>query len=347
MEYHDVMGEIAKGRLASVYFFFGEEVFLTESLIKAIMDRGADPATKDFNVDLLDGEEADGATVVQIASSFPMMADRRIVVVKSVQKLSPSDKKRISDYVRSPLESTCLVLVAEKIDRKQRFYADLIKHSRWVECKALYENQAVQWVKQRVGEKGVGITHEAATFLVQQAGVSLWNLFNEIEKLCTFSQSNKVGMHEVAVVAGFSRKYNIWEFTDAVGNKDLKKAFTIMKHVMEEGQSPIGMIGDIARRIFLLLRIAILLDRNVSVSEISTTLNLRPFFAKLYINQAKQFTLEELRRAVLVLRQADFCIKTGTLTPSMAMTLVLHDILQKRYRDTFFVHERHKKFGTF
>lgn len=329
MDYQSLWQGVNEGKLTSVYFLFGEEVYLIDMLVRKIIEKGTEPETRDFNCDILQGEQADGETVVGMASSFPMMTDRRVVVLKSVQKLSPSDKKRVLEYVQRPLESTCLVLTAGKVDLRQSFYGSLTKYSQWVDCKNLYENQAVEWIKKQLHEKGITISHDGATLLVQQVGTSLWSLFNEIEKLLTFSWSKKnLGLEEVASVVGFSRKFNTWELTDAVGRRDLKDALSILKRLMDGGQSAVGMIMELSRRIFLLMRIRAMIDGGLSRDEVSRTLNLRPYFKKLYMNQVQRFTSEELELAMKILLRADLYLKTGYLQPSMALTLTIHDLVR-------------------
>ncbi|MFH1943819.1 MAG: DNA polymerase III subunit delta [bacterium] len=329
MEYREVIREIESGKLGPVYFFFGDEIYLIEDLVRRLVERGTEPSTKDFNYDILMGEETDGKTVVALASSFPMMAEQRVVVLKSVQKLSPSDKKRLSEYVQNPLESTCLILTAEKVDRRQSFYASLVKHSRWVECKSLYENQAVAWVKRYLQERGTALSDEGATFLVQNVGTSLWTLTNEMEKLMTFSWGTKqIGLEEVSAVVGSSRKYNTWNLTDAVGQRDLRAAFTALKRLMEEGQSPVGLIVDMCRRVSLLMCIRAMMDGGVPEAEVTKRLNLRPYFSRLYLDQAQRFSAAELESAIRVLLRADLHIKTGKMTPLLAMTLAVHDVVR-------------------
>ena len=223
---HFLQKEIDDKSLHPCYFFFGEEAYWIDVLTHLAEEHVVDAAGKDFNFDILLGEEVDGNGVVDLASSYPMMSDRRLVILKNVQKLSSSDKKRIRSYAEAPLESTTLIMTAGKIDRRQSFYASLIKHSRWVESKPLYENQAQEWVLGSMRERGVTISSGAAAFLVAQVGTSLWALHNEMEKILTFAWGKKdITEEDVVSVAGFSRKYNSWEMTDAVGNKNIKEAF--------------------------------------------------------------------------------------------------------------------------
>ena len=337
MEYQELKREIGEGKLSPVNFFFGEEVYFIEELVGKIVEKGTEPATRDFNYDVLQGEEVNGEVVVALASSFPMMTERRVVVLKSVQKLSSSDKKRILAYVQAPLESTCFVLTAGKVDRRQSFYANLVKHSRWAECKALYENQAVEWVKGHLRGKGITLSHEGATLLVQQVGTSLWSLFHEIEKLFTFSWGKKnLELEDVAEVVGFSRKFNTWELTDAVGRKDLGSALDVLKRLLEEGQSPAGLIMALTRRIFLLMQIRAMSERGLSQERVARTLNLRPHFTKRYMDQVRRFTTEELKTAVIILLRADLYIKTGYMKPNLVMTLVVRDLVRGASKIRFF-----------
>ena len=334
MEYLQVKREIEAGKLAPVYFFFGEEAYFIDRLVAAVIEKGTDASGRDFNCDVLTGDSTDGSAVVALASSYPMMADRRVVVLKSVQKLAPSDKKRVQSYVENALESTSLVMTAGKVDRRQSFYSALSKHGRWVECKPLYENQAVDWVIKTVREKGTVISYDGASFLVRHVGTSLWALHNEIEKLLTFSWGKqRLGLEDVVAVAGFSRKFNLWELTDSVGKKELKKALAVLKQLLEEGQSPIGILMDLSRRVFLLLRIRSMLDDGVSRGEVEKALNLRSYFAKLYFGQASCFTKEELMDAPRLLMRMDNAIKTGRMDPVMAVTLAVHGLAGRAGRN--------------
>jgi DNA polymerase-3 subunit delta len=330
LEYKEVIRNIQSGTIFPVYFFFGDEDFIKDRLINEIMESVVDPQARDFNCDRFSADQIDGETLVSLALSYPMMSDKRLVIVKNIQKYSVSDKNRILSYIQAPLESTCLIMTGGKIDRRQKFYADFTKKCQWVECKPLYENQAIDWLKRLFSSKGVNISDEAAVLLVNQVGISMWALYNEAEKLLTFAWEKKeLGLEEVSSAVGFYRKYNAWNLTDAVMRRDKKTAYEILKRILDEGQSPIGLIIDLTRRFILLLKIRTLLDRGVTQHEVSRSLHFKPFFTRLYMNQVKLFTLEELKIGLHILLKADHSIKTGALPPEMSMILLVHDLIQK------------------
>jgi DNA polymerase-3 subunit delta len=337
MEFNALIQDIRAGKIRPVYFLFGEEAYFMDALIRAFQEKIVKPETRDFNFDLLNAEETDGESVVNVACSFPLMAERRLIVLKSVQQFSTSDKKRILSYVESPLESTCLVVTANDVDRRQSFYAELSKLAVAVECKPLYENQAVEWVERVVRTKGGQISREAALLMVQQVGTSLWNLSNEIEKLLTFAGPKKnLGLPEVEAVAGFSRKYNTWDFADAVGKRELDKALIVMRKLLQEKASATGLIMELSKRIVLLMRIRAMIDKGGAPRTIAGALKLKPFFLNLYLSQANAFRMAELREANRVLLEADAHIKTGTIEPETVLTLAVYDLVRGKENRRFF-----------
>ena len=337
MEYLEVKRDIDSGKQAPVYFFFGEEPYYTDQLTAIILRTVNPPEARDFDCDVFQAEEVDVAKVVAAASSFPMMAERRLVVLKSVQKCSSGEKESLAAYIRAPSEATCLVLTAGKIDRRQTFYASLIKNTVWVESKPLYDNQAVKWVELRIKENGFRISEEAASLLVRFTGNALWTLANEVEKLITFCWDKRsVEVSDVAELAGFSRKYNTWELSDSLGQKQFDRAVGILQRLMQEKQSPVGLIMEWTRRIVLLMRIRVLLDKGEVPERIQNRLRLSPFFSRMYTQQAGRYSLPELEKACRSLAGADEGIKTGTLEPLAALVLVMHDAVFGETRGRFF-----------
>jgi len=329
MDYIEVKKEIEKGKLFPVYFFFGEERFFIDKLVTMIVNKAVDPSVSDFNYDCFNAEDTEARIVVDAASSFPMMADRRVVVLKDVQKFSSGDKEVLLKYIEDPLDSTSLIITAGQVDRRRKFYNRLIESSHWAESKKLYENQAVEWVLGEVKRKGFTISHEAALFLVGHSGTSLWNLYNEIEKVTTFCiDKKKIDIDDVGMVAGMTRKYNTWELTEAVCRKDLKRALRILTKIIDEGQSPVGIVIDLTRRILILMKIRILLDMGLTHQEAATKLNLRPFFARLFIEQSKRFNYQELERAIFTLRWADVQLKSQSIRCGVIMTMVVYSIIK-------------------
>ncbi len=328
MTIFEIQRAIEKGEIAPVYFFFGREIYFIDEVIRTLVQKVVESGTRDFNLDTLQSEYTDGETIVRIASSYPMMAEKRLVVVKSVQRLSEKDRELLLSYIKSPLESTCLVLTAGIIDKRKKFYSALVKGTLCAECAQLYENQAVSWVKDRSVQKGITISDEAAQAMVSQAGTALWSLHHEIEKVITFSWGKKeITLSDVISVVGYSRQYNPWDLTDSVGRKDFRTALEILNGLLEYGYPPTRIIIDLFNRIKLLMQVRTLLDRRLSEQKIWQSLGLKPFFGRLYTDQSKRYRMKELESAMEMLLQADLLLKSSPLKSQTVISLVIHDII--------------------
>ncbi|MFO7892001.1 MAG: DNA polymerase III subunit delta [bacterium] len=327
MDFKTVKNKIKSSTFDPIYFFFGDEDYLIDKLIDLIRKKVVDLQTKDFNYDFLYSDDVSGQDIINLTSSLPMMADYRLVIIKSIQKLSTSDKKILEKYIDNPVNSTILVLTANRIDRRKRIYKNLVKKSIWVECKPIYENIAVGWIIKRFKKQGIKISRPAALFMVQLVGVSLRSLDNEIEKIITYTEAKKsIDEKVVSQVVGFYKNYNLWNFTDAVGNKDKDLANKILVSFLEEGVSPPFLLRELTKRVVLLMKIKLMIAKGMNKHLIKKVMGLKNFFLNLYMDQAEKFSQSELRNSLQALQMADLHLKSGFMKPEMVLSLIVYDL---------------------
>ena len=116
----NIKKEWTKGHFAPVYLFYGEEDFLIKKYEAEIKKKALEPGEDDFNLDIFYANEADGAKIINAASSYPIMATRRVVIARNIEQLSATSMQILAKYVQKPSETTCLVLTARKLDTKKK-----------------------------------------------------------------------------------------------------------------------------------------------------------------------------------------------------------------------------------
>ena len=112
--YHRISQEISSGNLKPVYYLYGEEQFYLDQLLEKFSNV-LPLHEKDFNFDLLYGEEVNPAKVLSIARSFPMMAERRVLIVKNFLQtgkgtVGEGGMNDFIPYLENPNPSCLLVL---------------------------------------------------------------------------------------------------------------------------------------------------------------------------------------------------------------------------------------------
>ena len=153
--YLDLLDSLKRGDIAPVYLFYGPEVYLRDQALARFREALLEPATADFNLELLDGESAGPEAIMAAASIPPVMAARRLVIVRNAGLFRSSragageSKERpgeaaLQSYLDQPPAETCLVFDAgESVDRRRKIYKLVAQRGRAVEFSLLDRKSVV------------------------------------------------------------------------------------------------------------------------------------------------------------------------------------------------------------
>jgi len=326
--YDDLLESLAGGTLAAVYLLHGEEDFLVEEAAKAVIAAAVPEDAREFNLDILHGEESDARDIVARASSFPMMAERRVVVVQNVDKLNPKDLEILGNYIEQPSKSTCLVLTGGKIDTRKRPYTIVKRTGVAVEFKPLYDDRVPAWVAVRVKKQKHEITQDACRLLAAYVGTSLRELQNELEKIYIYLGSRtSITADDITAVVGMSKELSIFELQKAIGARDLKRSCEIMERMLDAGAKVPFIILMLTGYFASLYRLFDLRRRNAPQQEMASEIRVSPYFLKEYLDALGRFPVHDIERAFDILVGADEQSKTSTADPKQVMQLLLVRLL--------------------
>jgi DNA polymerase III subunit delta len=326
--YDDLLESLTSGKLAPVFLLYGEEDFLVEEATRSVIAAAVPSDAQEFNLDILRGEESDARDIVARASSFPMMSERRAVVVQNVEKLGPKDLEILSTYIEQPSKSTCLVLTGGKIDTRKRPYTIVKRTGTAVEFKPLYDDRVPSWIAVRVKKQQHEITQDACRLLAAYVGKSLRELQNELDKIYIFLGSRtSITADDITAVVGMSKELNIFELQKALGSRDLRRSCEIMERMLDAGASVPFIIVMLTGYFTSLYRLYDLRRRNASQQEMASEARVSPYFLKEYLDALARFPVHEIERAFEILVGADEQSKTSAADPKQVMQLVLVQLL--------------------
>lgn len=317
---------IKRKEFAPVYFFYGEEDYLIDEIVDAIITEGVDAGTKGFNLDIVHGGEVDGKDIVSIASSFPMMAQRRVVVVKDFDRVA--NKELLESYLERPSSSTSLVLIASKPDMRKKPYPLLKKNSTGGEFSRLYDNEIPSWIQRRVKLFKKTITPEAADLLQAYVGNSLRDVVNQIEKLLiAIGSKSAIELQDVEAVVGVSKEFTVFELSKMVGEKNISRSMEIVERMMETGESPQFIIVMLTRHYIILSKLHELRSMGKSDFELASAVRVSPYFVKEYLSHLRNYSVVAIEDAFLALARADRELKSSTTDARLVMDVLLCEIM--------------------
>jgi DNA polymerase-3 subunit delta len=268
------------------------------------------------------GAEADARDIVSHASSFPMMAERRVVVVRELDRVS--NKELLSGYLEHPSETTCLILQTVKADFRKKPYTVAKRSGMAIEFRPLYDSQIPGWITTHVGSQGRTIEPDAARMLATYVGQSLREIRNEIEKLLLFTgERRQIRLDDVQAVVGASREYNVFELQKAVGGRQVSRAVLIVDRMLESGESPVMIVVMLTRFFSLLWKVHDMRRRGVPPLAQASEAGLAPFQLKEFTEAAVHHDVADIERSFGALVEADEQLKSTSMDPKVVMEVLM------------------------
>ena len=213
-----------------VYYLFGEDDFLKDQATRDLVEAAAEPSTRDFNLEIRRAGELDAESLDALLSTPPMLAERRVVVLREVDKLKKGARTLLDRYLARPAHDTVLVLVAPSGVKSDKA---LSAHATVVEYAPLTGDRVPRWVSYHAQHTlGRTITPDAVTLLVEAVGGDLAQLAVELEKLASYT-SETIDEHAVADVVGVRRGESLGDLLDAVAAKDADRALGLIPIILQ------------------------------------------------------------------------------------------------------------------
>ena len=310
----DLTRELADGRIAAIYLILGEEAFLRDAAVAAIRKAvlAAEYTDATFNSDFVYGDETDAQEILTLCDSLPVFAPRRLVVVRDVGALRARETERLLSYLSSPVETTCLVLVGDRVDGRLKFFQALRAVAVVVDCSRLDEWAMSSWIQQQSASLGLGLDEPARDALAQGSGGDLAVMQREIEKLVAYVMPNaRVVAADVEAVRGADRGGTVWDLLEAAGAKDRRRALRVLTKVLEAGEPPLRLLGLLASHWRQVWKAREQLARRVPAPALARLIGVPPFRIPGLVKQARLFSDAELLRCFEAFREADSLLKGG------------------------------------
>ena len=324
-EVEKILAELKNQNYSPIYYLCGEEPYFIDIISNYIEQNVLSDDEKAFNQQVVYGKDITIDTLIHYAREYPMMAQRRVIIVKEAQELSRTIGQLLP-YVEKPSPSTILVLCYKygKIDGKTKLAKEFKKYTT-LESKKLYESDTIKWVNSFLKENGYSINQVACQLLVSFLGTDLSRIANELNKLkIILKPGTEITPTHIEENIGISKDFNVFELQNALGRKDLTKAMQIIKYFNEnQKDNPMPMITENLYRYFKSLFIFSSLTGRTD-AELAREMGVNPYFLKDYKQAATLYSLKKISYCMEVIKQADLKSK-GVESGSISY----YDILQE------------------
>ncbi|HVF39225.1 MAG TPA: DNA polymerase III subunit delta [Gemmatimonadaceae bacterium] len=220
------------GAFKGAYYVCGEDDFQKEDATKQLIAASVDPSTRDFNLDIRRAQDLDSKSLDAALSAMPMMADRRVIVIRDASVLKKDAKRVLEKYLESPAPDVVLILVEGSAGKTDR---ELAKNSTVLEFDRLTGDRVPKWIAHYAStELQTRITPEAAELLQTAVGTDLHHLVAELDKLASYVNGREIDESAVAAVVGVTRGETMADFLDQVAMQNFSRALELIPHVLAQ-----------------------------------------------------------------------------------------------------------------
>ncbi len=306
-EAEQIIQSIKEKKLAPVYLLQGEEPYFIDMIAEYMHDHVLSESEQVFNQRIFYGKDTSHRDVIDEASQYPMMSDKRLVILREAQDMRSFTE--LEPYFEKPVSSTILVICHKykKVDGRTRI-ANLIKKTGVIfESKKLYDNQLPDWINKEAKRKQINIKPEACQLLADYIGSDLGAIVKNLDKIkISLPEGEPVTAHDLESIVGIHKDFNVFELQKALGNRERYKIFQIVQYFASNPKSnPMPMTMASLFGYFNKLYIA-KSGEYKSDTDLMHALGLKsPYFLKEYKDALRVYSQGQLERAMLLLREYD------------------------------------------
>lgn len=268
----------------------------------------------DMALEQLDGEEAEFDRLREALQSLPFLASRKLVVLRN-----PGLNKEFIEHAEALLNelpnTTDLVIVEQKLDKRTSYYKYLKKHTDFHEYHELDAPGLAKWLVDFAAEQGGKLERKDATYLIERVGLNQQLLSNELTKLIQYSP--QVSRANIDLLTEKTPQSTIFELLDAALLGNSKKALELydeQRAMKVEPQQILALVGW-QLHVLALVKTA----GNRDAGQIASEAKINPYVVRKSQGVARHMTMPQVKKLVHDVLVLDVRLKSESIDADEAL----------------------------
>ena len=253
---------------AQIYAVVGSDESEVKRVAAELAANLTPPDAGDFGLEVIDGA-ADNAeqaaarirSAVEALQTLPFFGSAKLVWLKNANFLGDDQIGR-SASVQAALEELAEVIggdlgadvtflvSAPEVDKRRSFYKSLVKRAdlqvfdRLDSSRSGWEEKATEIVLGRAKKNKLQFDNDALDLFVLLTGGDTRQIENELDKIDIFlgQDRRRVTLDQIRDLVPLSRAGVIFELGNALASRDLELALTLVRRLLDQGESAIGIL---------------------------------------------------------------------------------------------------------
>jgi DNA polymerase-3 subunit delta len=320
---------IAGGRFENVYFFYGPEEWVKRSAVERMREKLLPAGLEELNETVLEGGSAQAIT--EAAETLPIMADRRIVLVRDFAPLMPgkaraeqAEAQRILDWLDTAPDSASVIFYLRgNADMRKKLPSALSKREGAVSFDLLGDAELLKWCASQLKKLGKRADRNALERLIFLVGRGLSRLDGELSKLAAYAAGEEILLEDVERLVTPSLESTVFQMIDLLMDSKAYEAHRLYGALIRSGENRVGILAMLTRQMRMLTHIRRMRDDGIPLRDIEQRLSLNHYVAMRAQAQAARINAAALEGAYRACAQAEYDIKRGAMRDQAAVDALM------------------------
>ncbi len=234
------LSKINDGLIDKIYFLKGEDQFLQNFFIDKLSSRiflNSSGSKNFFTTNEFSGKE-----IIDSILYSDLFATKKLFILKDPQKIKGKPLDELLKYCHNPLDNHFLILINDHFSGLDSFSKKIPKNILKLNVSTPFHSELLKWAKFFFKENEKNISSKLLNEIVENCGDSLYNVKNEIDKICLLNNDAEIKKDYINSETSFLRGRKRWELMHSIGTRDLKKSVKLAKSIINTTENMVSMV---------------------------------------------------------------------------------------------------------
>lgn len=293
----------------------GEERALIDDVLTFLRQETLDKENQELNHHKLLASEIEITQVVNALDTMPFLGSLRLVELHQAEKLTQAEESILLEYIKNPCTSSILVLIFNKVDKRNKFISALNNHGFFFSIESPGENALVSLIIEYGREQKIKINQKIAHFLALILDKDLLLIKAYISKLGLLFENQEITLDQIQEHINQNGEPDVFLLVRMISEGKLADSLFTLNQIRSKQENALKFLGLLAWQFRTLVHIRYCLDQNMPEHEISKTVAIFKDRFSWMANIARKKNMEFHTNRLAKLLECDAAIKTLNTEP--------------------------------
>ncbi len=330
--------DIKKGVFYPVYFFYGEEAFLTKMYADRIKTKALGEQPIDINLLEMSGNP-DLSVLSEQIQAVPFFAEHKVIMINdfSIEKVADSDVEPFKEIIQNVPDTTILIFYLTnctfslRSEKVKKIFEAIKENACVCEFTPLNQMKIGELICKKVAKQKRVISRTTAEYLAEITACDMTMASTETAKLCSYvDEGQEITREIVDRTVAKQLETKVYTLSDAIISKNKNKAFTILGELFEQRAKAVQILSSLGDAYADYYYVKTAKEKGIIPQQVVEEFGYnkkRAFIVSKKYNESAKMDLNDIRNAIEIIFEADTKCKSINVNEKLLMEEVLLKLL--------------------